>query len=119
MSDQKSVLVIDDENYIHDAIRIALEKIGIEVVCCSSGMEALELAQSRRFCVIVTDYQMPEMTGAVLTELLRTRLPGSYIIGLSGEKREKDFLDAGANAFFKKPFPFGDLISLIEQKVAV
>ncbi len=120
MPEKKSVLIIDDDKHIHDAAQMILEKADITVVCCDNAAEALNLTKGRCFQVIVTDYRMPgEMSGVELTRLLRHRCPDSFIIGLSGERREKDFLDAGADAFFEKPFPFGDLISLIEQKAAL
>lgn len=119
MPEQKSVLIIDDDERIHDAARMMLEKADITVVCCSNAAEAIEVTKKQCFQVIVADYQMPgEMSGVELTRLLRHRCPDSFIIGLSGERREKDFYDAGADAFFEKPFAFGDLIFLIEQKAA-
>jgi CheY-like chemotaxis protein len=119
MLKKKAVLLIDDDKDIQEVIKMALEQTDIQSVCCGSGMEALDVAKEQRFPVIVTDYRMPGMTGVELTALLRTRHPDSFIIGLSGENREKDFLNAGADAFFIKSFPFGDMIPLIRKKAAL
>lgn len=115
---EKSVLIIDDDEAISEALQKMLEAMGLTVVCCVNGNDALDASCARCFHVIVTDYQMPGMDGLEVTKRLRTRYPGSFIIGLSGEWIEEKFLAAGANAFFKKPFPFGELISMIDEKTS-
>lgn len=116
MQEIRPVLIVEDDEDIREAIRDALEEDGIRVTSCEDGAAALDAAKGICFRVVVTDYQMPGMTGVEVTRLLRARCPDSFIIGLSGEKREKDFLAAGADVFIRKPFSFEELISLIEQK---
>lgn len=115
---KKSVLIIDDDETISESLQGMLEALGLTVVCCVNGVDALDASCDRCFQVIVTDYQMPGMNGLDVTKRLRIRYPGSFIIGLSGEWIEEEFLAAGANAFFKKPFPFGELISMIDENTS-
>jgi len=114
--DKKAVLVIDDDEnmraYLHDILTSA----GFSASCCDNGPAALDLAKRERFRVIITDYQMEGMNGADITRELRMRYPDSLIIGMSGGRKEKDFFEAGADAFCKKPFSPKKLLSLIQEE---
>lgn len=70
MSDKK-VLVVDDEIHIVHVVAIKLRNNGYEVISADNGAEAFELACSEKPDIIVTDYQMPVMTGMELVEKLR------------------------------------------------
>jgi len=67
----KKVLVADDEIHIVHVVAIKLRNNGYEVVTASSGSEALELVGSEKPDIIVTDYQMPGMTGLEMVEKIR------------------------------------------------
>jgi two-component system alkaline phosphatase synthesis response regulator PhoP len=70
MADKK-VLVVDDEVHIVHVVAIKLRNNGYEVVSADNGAEAFELACLERPDIIVTDFQMPVMTGLELVEKLR------------------------------------------------
>jgi CheY-like chemotaxis protein len=70
MADKK-VLVVDDEIHIVHVVTIKLRNNGYDVVSASDGAEAYELACSEKPDIVVTDYQMPVMTGLELVEKLR------------------------------------------------
>jgi two-component system alkaline phosphatase synthesis response regulator PhoP len=67
----KKVLVVDDEIHIVHVVAIKLRNNGYEVMSANNGAEAFELACKDRPDIIVTDYQMPAMTGMELVEKLR------------------------------------------------
>jgi CheY-like chemotaxis protein len=67
----KTVLVVDDEIHIVHIVAIKLRNNGYEVISADNGAEALELALRERPDIVVTDYQMPVMTGLELVEKLR------------------------------------------------
>ncbi len=67
----KKVLVVDDEIHIIHVVAIKLRNNGYEVVSADNGVEAFELACKEKPDIIVTDYQMPAMTGLQLVEKLR------------------------------------------------
>ena len=67
----KKVLVVDDEIHIVHVVAIKLRNNGYEVVSADNGAKALELARTEKPDIIVTDFQMPIMTGLELTEKLR------------------------------------------------
>ena len=56
---------------------------------------------------------MPEMRGDVVCKLLREQNPSVFIVGLSIENKQQDFLDAGADAFILKEEFFTDLDGIL------
>jgi two-component system alkaline phosphatase synthesis response regulator PhoP len=68
---EKKVLVVDDEIHIVHVVAIKLRNNGYDVVSADNGAKALELARTEKPDIIVTDFQMPIMTGLELTEKLR------------------------------------------------
>jgi two-component system alkaline phosphatase synthesis response regulator PhoP len=72
MSDKK-VLVVDDEIHIVQVVAIKLRNNGFAVVTAENGQDAFNLACNETPDVIVTDFQMPGMTGVELIENLRNR----------------------------------------------
>lgn len=70
MADKK-VLIVDDEIHIVHVVAIKLRNNGYEVISADNGAEALDLALKERPDIIVTDFQMPVMTGMELVEKLR------------------------------------------------
>ena len=72
MTDKK-VLVVDDEIHIVHVVAIKLRNNGYEVLTANNGAEAFELACRDNPDIIVTDFQMPIMTGIELVQKLRER----------------------------------------------
>ena len=67
----KRVLVVDDEIHIVHVVAIKLRNNGYEVETANNGAEAFEYACRNKPDIIVTDFQMPTMTGMELVEKLR------------------------------------------------
>jgi len=67
----KKVLVVDDEIHIVHVVAIKLRNNGYEVVTAENGAEAFELACQENPDIIVTDFQMPVMTGLELVDKIR------------------------------------------------
>lgn len=67
----KKVLVVDDEIHIVHVVAIKLRNNGYEVDTANNGAEAFELACKNKPDIIVTDFQMPVMSGMELVEKLR------------------------------------------------
>ena len=116
MPDKRTALIIDDDEEISGFLLEALRLEGFEVCRCDNGMSALALLREQCFHVIVTDYHMPGMNGADITQSLRLQCPGSFIVGMSAEHKEKDFLEAGADAFLKKPFSLKKLVAMVNDR---
>jgi len=68
---ERKVLVVDDEIHIVHVVAIKLRNNGFEVITAANGAEAFDLACEERPDIIVTDYQMPVMSGLELAEKIR------------------------------------------------
>ena len=68
---RKKVLVVDDEVHIVHVVAIKLRNNDYDVISAENGAEAFELACSEKPDIIVTDFQMPVMTGLELVEKVR------------------------------------------------
>jgi len=101
---KRRVLIIEDSEIVSESLRTVLETQGYEVACVDTGIGALERVRESCFDIILVDYRMPGIDGAETVRQLRPLCPDVYIAGVSASHKEQDFLDAGADAFFKKPF---------------
>jgi len=68
---ERKVLVVDDEIHIVHVVAIKLRNNGFEVITAANGAEAFDLACEEQPDIIVTDYQMPVMSGLELVEKIR------------------------------------------------
>lgn len=84
-----------------------------------NGLEALAVLDQTEFDLVVSDIEMPEMTGLELLKCIQDRncsLP--VILMTGGHQRLKAMLDLGAAALLKKPFGMDDLLPLISETLA-
>lgn len=109
-----SVLHVEDDALVADAVRVTLEGEGWAVETCNNGATALERLQSGdRYDVLIFDNNLPDTNGMEL--IRRTRALAhrqqTPIIMLSGDEVEMQAKRAGANAFLRKP---GDVQAIAE-----
>ncbi len=119
MSDKK-VLVIDDEMHIVHVVAIKLRNNGYEVLSAENGAEGFELAESEMPDVIVTDYQMPVMSGVEMVQKLRNHqktkdIPVIMLTarGFAIEDDKKNTLQI--TQFLSKPFSPKELLRSIDD----
>ena len=126
--DNKKALVVDDEFHIVQVVSIKLKNNGFDVVTAENGSDAYDLACQNQPDIIVTDYQMPIMTGIELIEKLRqnentAQTPVIMLTarGFSIEDDQKEQLNI--SACLSKPFSPREVLQTIEdvlsQKAAV
>ena len=122
MSDEKAlkVLVVDDEIHIVQVVAIKLRNNGFDVITCENGAQALKIASKEKPNVIVTDFQMPVMTGLELVENLRkqpdtAKIPVIMLTarGFAIEDRQKEELNI--SACLSKPFSPRELLQSVEE----
>ena len=119
--ENKSILVIDDEQLIRLQIRNALELEGFTVHEAANGNEGLARIAESVPDVVITDILMPDKEGIeTILELRRTH-PKIRIIAISGGGRtgNKDFLRTakhlGADRTLAKPFGLAELLRLVRE----
>lgn len=109
------VLVVDDEPLVRRFVATVLRHEGWSVLEAGSAVTALAIADAGPFDLLVTDYEMPDVTGVALARLLRKRdedLPVLMVSGHPDAAREVLGLD-GRTAFALKPFAAEELVTSV------
>lgn len=113
---RRSVFVVEDDPRVLAATIAALEELGHGSVSCSDPMQAAEmLATCPETDIILTDVQMPEMTGPEMIAMMRSRgitLPVLFVTGFAGDDAEAGLLDN--EHVLRKPFTLAQL----DRKIA-
>ncbi len=115
------ILIVDDEELVRKAIVAKLDWAGIgfsEVEQAEDGEEALEIALKFKPHIVLTDIRMPFMDGLELAERLRTRLPQTKVIILSGHDEfeyAQEAIKAGVLDYILKPVHAAGLKELMEK----
>ena len=114
------VLVADDEIHIIHVVAIKLRNNGYEVVAANNGAEAYDLARQEKPDVVVTDYQMPLMTGLELITKLRADeqtkdIPVILLTARSFAIAQEQQESLGVSACLSKPFSPKELLKTIQD----
>jgi CheY-like chemotaxis protein len=114
------VLVADDEIHIIHVVAIKLRNNGYEVIAANNGAEAYDLACRERPDVVVTDYQMPVMTGIELITKLRqeekTRdIPVILLTARSFAVTREQQESLNVSSCLSKPFSPKELLKSIQD----
>jgi CheY-like chemotaxis protein len=79
------VLVVDDESSIREAARAILENQGYEVLTVADGLDGLQALSGSLPDVVISDLNLPRMSGCEFLAIVRTRFPRIATIAMSGE----------------------------------
>ncbi len=120
---REKVLVVDDSPAQRHYVADCLARQGFVVTMADNGQVALERAQALRPALIVSDYEMPVMTGFELVHALRRdpELRQIPVIMLTARDSKRDMAQmraAGASAYLVKPFSQDKCIALVERTLA-
>jgi DNA-binding response OmpR family regulator len=121
MAQQKTILIIDDDNDLRGALLEQLElHQEFKAVEAASATEGLKLAREVRADLILLDVDLPDMDGRETCRLIRKGGIATPIIMLTGASSDSDTilgLDAGANDYVTKPFRFAVLLARIRAQL--
>lgn len=91
MSESKtSILLVEDEENFHEALKLNLELEGYEVTSAFDGAAALKATQNEYFDLIILDVMLPEMDGVNVTETIRLNNNEVPILILSAKNSSAD-----------------------------
>jgi len=111
------LLVVEDEPIIRQLFSTLLSSAGFSVSQADNGFAALEEIRRQRPALILSDLNMPRMTGFELLSVIRRRFPGIHVIAMSGAF-DGDEVPEGvaADAYYRKSGrQIGTLVEVIEN----
>jgi len=114
------VLVIDDETHIVHVVHLKLTHAGYDVMTAEDGEEGLELALTHQPDLIITDYQMPFLTGLELCQRLKEHEPTcntpALMLTARGANIQQEQLDrTNIAAVIKKPFSPREILLRVQE----
>jgi two-component system alkaline phosphatase synthesis response regulator PhoP len=122
MSEQKkiSILLVEDEENLHEALKLNLELEGYEVTSAFDGVAALEAVKDEYFDLIILDVMLPEMDGISVAETIRISNNDVPILILSARNTSADRvlgLKKGADDYLTKPFNLEELLLRVHKLI--
>ena len=115
-----SLLVVEDEESIREAIKLNLEIEGYEVTTVDNGAAVLKAIKNEYFDLIVLDIMLPEMDGLTVCENIRMQNNEVPILFLSARNSGADRIEGlrkGGDDYLTKPFNLEELLLRVEKLV--
>ncbi|MDM7994834.1 MAG: sigma-54 dependent transcriptional regulator [Acidobacteriota bacterium] len=112
------ILVVDDEDYMREVVRRALENADFEVDEAADGKAALSMLRQYPYSVIITDLRMPGLTGEAILEEALSLFPETIVIVMTGFGNIQSAVEAirrGAYDYLPKPFQLAELVMRVEK----
>lgn len=115
-----SILAVDDSASMRQMVTFTLKGAGYDVTEAKDGIEALQIAKSNSYNLVITDINMPNMDGITLTKELRS-LPAykfTPILTLTTESsadKKTAGKQAGATGWIVKPFNPDQLLATVKK----
>jgi DNA-binding response OmpR family regulator len=110
------ILLVEDEPRLNSFICKGLEQQGYAVDAVSTGSEALNLAATERYDLVILDVMLPGISGFEVLENLKRfeiKVPVIIVSALNSSERVIEGLDKGAVDYIKKPFDFGEFLARV------
>lgn len=122
MSTEKkaSILLVEDEENLHEALKLNLELEGYDVTSAMDGSAALAAVQGEYFDLIIMDVMLPELDGISVTESIRISNNEVPILILSAKNSSADRvlgLKKGADDYLTKPFNLEELLLRVHKLI--
>src|SRR5215467_4698227 len=114
--DHGNLLVVDDELFLRDAVAASLRFLGFEVTAAENGSDALRLARSRPFDLLILDVMLPDIDGFEIVRRLRRDGNPVPVIFLTAKDTQDDKvtgLTIGGDDYMTKPFGLEELAARV------
>ena len=118
MSQQPSILIVDDESGILDTLRILLRKEGFEVATAQGGKAGLEQIRAGNHDIVLTDVRMPQVSGLDILQAAKDQDPMTPVILMTAQASLQTAVaavNAGAFYYVQKPFSNDELLAILRR----
>jgi two-component system, OmpR family, alkaline phosphatase synthesis response regulator PhoP len=115
-----SILLAEDEENLHEALKMNLEMEGYQVTSAYDGLEALKAVENEYFDLIIMDIMLPEIDGINVTQNIRITNNEVPILILSAKNTSEDKvlgLKKGADDYLTKPFNLEELLLRVQKLI--
>ena len=120
MSEKLSILLVEDEENLHETLKLNLELEGYEVTSAYDGAEALKAVENEYFNLVILDVMLPELDGISVCENIRLQRNEVPILILSAKNSGADRvlgLKKGADDYLTKPFNLEELLLRVNNLI--
>jgi CheY-like chemotaxis protein len=114
------ILVIDDDDALANILLRILMRHGHEVVLAENGKKGLELFNEYRFDIVLTDLNMPEMSGFEVARAIReinTKVVVAFITGWGNEISQENLDAVGIDLIIAKPYRIEEVNNLLDKAI--
>ena len=122
MSTDTTILLVEDEENLHEALKLNLELEGYKVVSAMDGMQAVKALQNQYFDLMILDIMLPEMDGIEVLETIRIQNNELPVLILSAKNTSADRvmgLKKGADDYLTKPFNLEELLLRVQKLIPI
>ncbi len=115
-----SILLVEDEENLQEALKLNLELEGYEVSSCFDGAQALKMVAQEHFKLLILDVMLPELDGITVCETIRLNNTELPILILSAKNSSADRvlgLKKGADDYLTKPFNLEELLLRVDKLI--
>jgi CheY-like chemotaxis protein len=120
ISSAPDILVVDDDYAVCESLAMVLTASGYSARTAEHGLDALFQLREKQAAIIISDLNMPQMSGFEFLSVVRWRFPQISVIAMSGAYESADDLPCGvaADAFYAKGRSHpGTLLSMVAELV--
>jgi two-component system OmpR family response regulator len=118
VADHGTLLVVDDEPFLRDAVAASLRFLGFDVTAAETGLEALRLARAGRFDLVVLDVMLPDVDGFEVLRRLRrdgSRIPVIFLTARDTQADKVNGLTLGGDDYLTKRFGLEELAARVRS----
>ena len=122
MRDKPLILVVDDESHILHVVTLKMTNAGYEIITAEDGEEGFEVATEHLPDLIITDYQMPFMTGLELCVKLKEQeatsaIPAIMLTARGSALASDDLNKTNISSVISKPFSPREILLCVQELI--
>ena len=118
-TDKNEILIVDDDKGVRDSLGLVLQAAGYDVSLAEHGFDALMQLRRTHPALIISDLNMPQMSGFEFLSVVRRRFPHISVIAMSGAYHCGNTVPGGviADAFYPKGQGVRDLLKIVAELI--